>query len=249
MKKRIYVLALTAILSLSCSVMFAQEAVIEEEVESSKSEISIGADLYSRYVWRGLDFGSAPSIQPTFEYSHSSGFTVGCWGAFSTTGTYNEVDLYVGYEIKGFSITLTDYFFPVSTVPAQNFEKYFNYDNATTGHLFEGTIGWEGPDNFPLTLLAGAFVYGGDKDANGKQNYSSYAELGYTFSTKAGKLQPFMGFTPSEGLYGNTMGFVNIGLSTEKEIKLSEAFSLPVSASVITNPQASNIYFVIGFSL
>ncbi|MFO7723439.1 MAG: TorF family putative porin [Bacteroidales bacterium] len=241
MKKNHFLVVITVLLSLTFYPALAQD--------EEKSAINTGVDIFNRYVWRELDFGFSPSIQPVLEYAHKSGLTVGCWGAFSTTGTYNEVDLYVGYAFKGFSITITDYFFPVSGIPAAKPEKYFNYQNETTGHLYEGSIGWDGPENFPVSLLVGTFFYGGDKNPEGDQNYSTYAELGYTFETKAGNLEPFIGFTPAEGLYGNTLGVVNLGVSSSRSIKINDRFELPVTTSLITNPQISNIYFVFGITL
>jgi hypothetical protein len=241
MKRDLLLIALAGVLCFS----FFEASSQEEE----KSTINSGVDLFNRYVWRGLDFGSAPSIQPVLEYAHKSGLTVGCWGAFSTTGTYNEVDLYVGYAFKGFSLTITDYFFPVSGIPAVKPEKYFNYKNETTGHLYEGSIGWDGPENFPVSLLVGTFFYGADKNTDGNQNLSTYFELGYTLETKAGNLEPFIGFTPAEGLYGNTLGVVNLGISSSRSIKINDRFELPVTTSLILNPQISNIYFLFGITL
>ncbi len=31
----------------------------------AQTEITVGTDFVSRYIWRGTDFGSSPSIQPT----------------------------------------------------------------------------------------------------------------------------------------------------------------------------------------
>ncbi|MDD3876518.1 MAG: hypothetical protein PHT69_07845 [Bacteroidales bacterium] len=228
------------LMSISCFLVSAQE--------ENTSGFNIGVDLYSRYVWRGQDFGSAPSIQPSFEFAHKSGFKLGYWGAFSTNGTYNEIDFKIAYDVAGFSVELTDYFLPVSGVPILKPEKYFNFDNATTGHLLEGSIIWNGTEKIPVSFLAGAYVYGCDKNATGAQNYSAYAEVTYTFSTKAGEIQTFLGFTPKDGLYGNTAGVVNAGVTAGKTIQITDSFSLPVTASVITNPQANNIYFVLGIS-
>ncbi len=67
---------------------------------------SAGADLASRYIWRGLNAGgSSPSIQPAIEYtigSEKHAFSVGTWGAFSTSGiqTTQEVDLYISYTLN-----------------------------------------------------------------------------------------------------------------------------------------------------
>lgn len=241
MRKRNFLLLLTPILLLCHNTAIAQEA--------EKSSLNIGSDIYNRYVWRGLDFGSAPNIQPSLEYAHKSGFTIGCWGAFNTIGTYNEIDLYLSYQFRGFNLTFTDYFFPVSAIPTNSFEKYFNYKNSTTGHLYETSIEWEGTDNFPLSVLAGSFIYGSDKNSEGKQNYSAYGEIGYSFKTKVGDIEPFMGFTPAKGLYGNTMGVINMGVSASRIIKITDHFDLPVTTSLVINPQRSNIFFLFGITL
>lgn len=218
-------------------------------VKSQESKFNVGGDIVSRYVWRGVDFGSSPSIQPYFEYAHKSGFTLGYWGAMSTKGDYNEVDLYAKYKFKGFSIIATDYFFPVSTKPERKQQKYLVYDNDTTGHLLEGTLQWDGPENFPITILAATYFYGADKNEKGDNNFSTYAEVSYAFNTKAGAISPFIGFTPDKGLYGSEMGVVNLGITGKKTIKVTESFEIPVKASVISNPQTSNVYFVLGITL
>lgn len=217
--------------------------------DSIVSKINIGSDLTNRYVWRGLDFGSSPSVQPYFEYAHKSGLTLGCWSAFSTTGTYNEIDLYAKYTYKNISIIATDYFFPTSNVPILKSNHFFNYKNASTGHGLEGTLQVKGGDKLPLTLTIATFFHGADKNSLGEQQYSTYSELAYTFDCKAGKLDAFAGFTPKEGLYGNTMGFVNIGVTGYKSIEITDRFSIPMKASLITNPQVENIYFVVGITL
>ncbi len=219
------------------------------EVKAQESKFNVGGDIVSRYVWRGKDFGSSPSIQPYLEYAHKSGFTLGYWGAMSTKGDYNEVDLYAKYKFKGFSIIATDYFFPVSQVPGRKQEKFLIYDNDSTGHVIEGTLQWEGSEKFPITILVSSYVYGFDKNEKGDNQYSSYAEVSYNFNTKAGIVSPFIGFTPDKGAYGDEMGVVNLGISGKKTIKISESFEIPVKASVISNPQISNVYFVFGISL
>jgi hypothetical protein len=50
------------------------------------------------------------------------------------------------------------------------------------------------------------------------------------------------------GFYGDYMGVVNLGLTTTKEIEITNKFKLPLTVSLITNPQAEKIYLVAGFS-
>jgi hypothetical protein len=211
-------------------------------------KVIVNADICSRYVWRGLDYGSSPSIQPTLSLTKKN-FEIGYWGAISTLGTYNETDLYLKYTLKNFNITVTDYFFPVNSIPSTKTERYFNYEDKTTGHVFEGLIGWKGSEKFPLYIFAGVSFYGADKDTSGNNRYSTYAEAGYSFKIKNNGLDAFIGFTPYEGLYGNGIGIVNIGLAGSKKIKITENFELPAKVTLVVNPQTENIHLVFGITL
>ena len=42
------------------------------------ADVGFGADMVSRYVWRGTDFGNAVSVQPGMSYSTVS-VEVGAW--------------------------------------------------------------------------------------------------------------------------------------------------------------------------
>ncbi len=141
----------------------------------SKSAFSVGGDLVSRYIWRGADYGNSPAIQPAVAFS-VAGFKIGSWGSYGlgqyskeindTTivnmGHYAEFDLYVSYTWKGFTVMAYDYFFPNGLNPNTG-NKFYNFNNATTGHTLEACLSWAGPEKFPLQLFAGTFVYGADK--------------------------------------------------------------------------------------
>lgn len=231
---------------------WAQEDTIMEE-----SPLSIDVDLMSRYIWRGQDFGAAPSIQPGISYS-KWGFTLGTWGAYTfnnvNTGV-QEVDLFLSYTfLDMFSVTVTDYFFPDEAGEY----NYFNYKDLTTGHVFEGTLAFEGTEKLPLSVLLATNFYGADArrinddGSVGNIQFSTYAELAYAFK----HFDLFMGFnltTPDtdkgeSGYYGDSFGVVNLGISASKEIKITEKFSLPLYAALITNPQKEKIYLVAGFT-
>ncbi len=219
------------------------------------SKINVSTDFVSRYIWRGLDYGKSPSIQPTLSYT-KGGFEIGAWGAVNTTGSYHELDPYAKYTLKSFTLTFTDYFIHNEANP--NDTKYFDYGSKTTNHTFEGSLQFKGPDKFPISVLVGTYFYGNDRkvtpdltDTNMtvKQNYSTYIELGYTVKCRGKSFDLFMGMTPASGAYGNTFGVVNAGITGYKTIEVTKTFSIPVRASLIANPQARNLYFVIGFTL
>lgn len=229
----------------------------QEETTSDESPLSLNVDLMSRYVWRGQDFGAAPSIQPGISYS-KWGFTLGAWGAYTlnnvNTGV-QEADLYLSYSINDmFSLTVTDYFFPDE---ASDY-NYFDYKDKSTGHVFEGTIAFNGTEKLPLSILLATNFYGADArrmnddETVGSIQYSTYAELAYAFKY----FNMFMGFnltTPDadkgeSGYYGDSFGVVNLGVSASRDIKITDKFSLPLNIALITNPQKEKIYLVAGFN-
>ncbi|WP_321280931.1 hypothetical protein [Marinifilum fragile] len=225
--------------------------------QNEKGDISLGADLMSRYIWRGTQFSTGPVIQPGIEYSKGS-FTIGAWGSYSFDGDNDgaEADIYISYSFADnlFIATLTDYFFPNDQIAANN--SYFDFKKESTGHILEGSIAFNGTKGFPISIMAAMNFWGADQDANGDQQYSLYMELGHSFTYKDVNIDLFAGFTPIDtdedkgesGFYGDTAGFVNLGFTASKEVAITEKFSLPISASVIANPMAENLFLVFGVS-
>lgn len=227
------------------------------EAETSSFKVNVGADIVSRYVWRGTDFGDSPSIQPTLSFS-SSNFEIGCWSAIATNSFYREVDLYAKYTFKSVSVIFTDYYVPsLNGTPASPDTRYFAYNNDSTAHTFEGSLLYKGNEKLPFWIMANVFFYGNDKrwgydtqkDLNADTYYSAYFEAGYTFTVRENSVDVFAGFTPAAGAYGNTMGFVNMGLTGYRKIRITEQFELPVKASLIFNPQASAVFATFGITL
>lgn len=233
---------------ISVYAVFAQD-------ELKKGSIDLGSDFTSRYVWRGTDFGRSPSIQPYLSLKYKN-IELGAWGAFTTNGPdIQETDLYLSYSpIDELTITLTDYFFPNDALTQNN---YFEYGSSATTHLFELSASFNGTDNLPLSFLVATVFYGADKINNYKlsdplntdQNFSSYIELGYNFSIGENSCNTFLGVTTHDGLYGYGFNVVNIGITGYKDIKLTDNFTLPISSSLIVNPQSQNIFLVFGLSL
>lgn len=241
--------------------LFISNLIIAQNQSVDKTEnqvkLNVSADLVSRYVWRGTDFGDSPSIQPTMSLV-CGGFEVGAWGAFATNSFYKELDLYAKYTFKSFSVALTDYYVPSLTgAPASPDTHYFVYKDTTTSHTLEANLTFKNPGDFPFWVQANIFFYGNDKrwgfdpdkDIAKDTYFSTYLEAGYSFKVKEMSTDVFVGFTPAASAYGNTMGVVNLGLSTSREITITENFKLPVKGSLIFNPQASAAFFVLGITL
>jgi len=229
-----------------------------QDNEEGSSNFSFGADLVSRYVWRGLNLGgSSPHIQPFVEYSFgNSGLVIGAWGSYSLSlNAGAEADLYISYSPTDWlNFTVTDYFFPADQPSERN--DYFNYKSDETGHTIEAMITVGGFESLPLYATFAMNLYGRDgTDENGDNYFAKYLELGYSGSTGLVAYSVFAGAALDDpktelggsGWYGEKAGLINLGLSLSREFSIAgKAF--PVSSSLIFNPEAGNAFIVVGVS-
>lgn len=205
-----------------------------------KVEASVGADLVSGYIWRGQDLGGV-SLQPSASISYK-GFSLEAWGSVGIESKDDkELDLTLGYENGGFSLSVTDYWF--NSGPG-----YFHYGARNTAHTFEAQIGYDfGPVAVNwYTNFAGAD--GVNKDD--KRAYSSYLSLAAPFNLGGLEWTAEIGATPWETDYYDANGFAvcDVSLGVSKEIKITDSFSLPLFAKATWNPRTEGAYFVVGLS-
>ena len=240
-------LSLAAALILSGSFIYGQSTSPTDAGQAGKATIKVTTDIVSSYIWRGTVASLNPNIQPTFAVD-AGGLEVGVWGSTDFLASYKEVDPYVTYTISTFKIGITDYDWTFRN------PSYFDYKNATTDHIIEGSLSYLGTDKLPLSISLNTMVYGADKkwDKNTgtfstKQNFSTYVEFGWAFKD----LSVFLGVTPGNGYYGAGYGRIdgfavcNLGVTSTRNIKITNDFSLPLKGTIYINPQAENIHFVI----
>ncbi len=220
-----------------------------EEEEEKAFPLDLGLDIVSRYVWRGIDFGASPAIQPFLEYSVGNDVVtwgIGAWGSYAFTGAVaSELDLYSYLSVGPVSLTFTDYFFPGEN---WGMDAYFDHGSKNaTGHVYELML-TAGSDDFPLYGTAAINLGGAD------QLYSSYFELG---ATVYDGIDLFVGAAydnyagyymarPKTGAY--KFNVINVGISAEYDIEVKKVL-IPLSASLIFNPEARNAWFVVGIGL
>ncbi len=231
---------------LALAVAFPATISAQEKVESD-----IGLDLVSSYIWRGQDLGNV-SVQPFLSVAYK-GFSLSAWGSvgFEKSDT-KELDLTLGYETGGFSVSVTDYWFDGG--PA-----YFHYGTHNTSHTFEAQIGYDfGPVAVNwYTNFAGNVGYRSD----GKKAYASYAAVSAPFRLGGIDWTATVGVTPWENdFYGGgenstyskemIAGFAvcEVGVQAQKEIRVTSSWQLPLFAQIVWNPSTEGAYFVAGLS-
>lgn len=213
----------------------AEELSVNEDKGIS---ISLGADVVSSYVWRGSLLDGA-SVQPAISLD-VAGLSVGMWGSTSLTSfanwsnSYKELDLYVSYAIKGFSVTLTDYFCATEN------DMYFRGWGDV--HILEGTVGYDFSEcfNFPLSVAWNTNFVNDD-------DYSTYIHVGYDFAIKGVDMSAGVGVTPWKGAYASDFNVTDISLRATKTFSLKN-FEPAIWVEGIFAPAANDAFLVVGFS-
>lgn len=202
--------------------------------EASDSPFSVGGDLVSSYLWRGTKFGTGPAIQPYLSFT-VGGFEIGGWGSYCFTSNEGaEADLYISYGFDfGLSVGLTDYYFPGAG------SDYLDFTDTTGAHGFEVNLGYE----IKGLSLSANYMFN-EAPTAGTSGGDMYFEVGYAFKYFGVHLGAGDGWHTN----GDKFAICNIGVTTSKEIQITEKFSLPVSGSLIWNPEREQYHVVVGVS-
>ena len=242
--------------ALTSSLTFAQEAVkgiMAADDESVKGTWDVNLDLASRYIWRGQSWGgNYPVAQLYGAYNLSNKWSLGLWTTHNfkkeyydengTTKGYQELDFILNYAVNDFlTISLQDYYWPSTDRQEGVSNNFFNYGNdssQTIDLMFMFNFTERG---LPLWFTSSTFIAGNDFkykdefDEKGKQNYTTYMELGYDINAPFGvSLAPFFGLVLNNKAeyysYADydKPSFVNLGCKVSKEFKLSESVVMPV---------------------
>ena len=226
--------------------------VYARDYGKNKFTVGLKSDLVSSYIWRG-SYNAGASIQPSLKASLGS-FSLTAWGSVDFTASdYKEADLTISWSAGGLTLSLTDYYWSGS--PAQTTlppRKYFHL-GADSPHILEAGAAWRISEKFPLTLAWNTMLRGNDRKNNGKQNYSTYAEVSYPFSVKEyAQMIAGIGFTPwaTENIYGTT-GFAvcNVFLGASKTWTVYKNLQLGLFTNLIWNPAKEDVNFVGGLSI
>lgn len=213
----------------------------QSQYDSTQStwELNFGMDIVSRYIWRGQEYGHSPSLQPEITASWK-GFTLGAWGAYKLNGEgMQETDFYLSKTVGPVTIAVWDYWTFHDTLAMD----FMDFDKKTTAHVFEIQALIEGGESIPFNFLGSYLFYGSDTTK------SLYFELQYVNQFKDIDFMAFAGYSPKGNYYGSHEGFVNIGLTLSRDIKVTDTWKIPLSMSLIYNPDIKSMYLIAAISL
>ena len=116
----------------------AMAANAEESLKESPFSASL--ELSTKYMWRGIEYGTAPTLFPMIGYN-THGFNAFAMGGYAIDGSHQEVDLGVSYTASEFTVGVSDYYYPSSVGEK---DQYFKLSNRETGHWVEAYATWAG---------------------------------------------------------------------------------------------------------
>lgn len=207
-------------------------------------QIDFRTDIYSRHLWRGDKLGDAPAIEPETSLTNGK-FSFTIWGASTFDGSYEELDLIVGYQVlPSLNLTLFDYYTPVQGEK----NEFWNYSGDNLRHTLDLAAEYTS-GKLPFSVLASVFLYG-DKDIiEGKEQFSTYIEPAYNFKLAGKDFNLFAGFTPFSGYYADNFAFVNLGFSFNDSFPVGEKLEIPFDITFCTNPHTNEAWFVVGIGI
>lgn len=229
-------------------------------------EWSVGADITSAYLWRGMRYGGL-AFQPCASVG-IGGLNIEGWANLSPEDyTFKnfapELDVKLSYSIAGLTVGVNHlYYFDGSKYfdfKGGNYNDYINdnYSSTQTEVFAEFNLG-ELVEVAPLHLGWYTYVAGDDKYVdeehpaingmdttfNMKRAYSSYIEVSYDINLPLNfTLTPTVGMTPWKSLYtfyeGN-FAFNNLSLKLNWELEVGDHFTLDVYAVGMLNAYGIN---------
>lgn len=225
----------------ACAFSIKSDSTQKDADSKVKVSASFTTTMNSRFIWRGLELGDHPHIQPSVTLSMGK-FFVGAWAshgigpvAFDTNiPGYKEVIPYIGYTFSSaFTLLILDHYNP-------NFGSISNFKDNGEG---SNTIEARALFNFwKFDVLASINFYNDPK-------YSNYLEIGYNATLNKGiKIRPLVSFTPTESPFNGTseFAFTQVGVITSKDFNLTKEIGMTLRGDFIVNPNADKFYAAFG---
>lgn len=218
-----------------------------EKAISQELTITPGVDITSRFIYRGLDLGSSPQIQPSIAFGYGD-FNFVLWGSHPLALTpdgdgYKEVKFWMNYTFDLGDFTLT----PQIENHFDANADLFDFDEDTGAHVFQASLRAAGKGDVAPDLLLGYTFYGPAEN-------TIYVEAGVGFSVGDVGLRAF-----ASGQYSDPGGFVDLGydgdfvfnglgLSASRHLRISNDISVPMGVLFALNPKTERAFMAFSIS-
>lgn len=242
--KKLFTLATTA--SLVVLMLFT---AMPQKTYAQELSIHPGVDLTSRFIYRGLDLGSSPQVQPSIALNYGD-FNFTLWGSHPLSLTpdgedYKEVKFWMNYTFDAGSFFVT----PQIENHFNANADLFDFDDETTTHVFQASVGIRAKGDVAPDLLLGYAFWG-----NEGLEPTLYVEAGVSFGLGDVALRPFFstqysdegGFVDLD--YGGDFVMNQIGIRASRHLRISDTISVPMGVLVAINPKTERAFTAFSIS-
>lgn len=258
----------TLLLILACNTVYSQ-------TEEKKTEFDVSISFKNQHYWRGGPIGYSPLVTSQISMKTKGGFQVGSWNGFGFDGVFKDVDTYVSYSKKQFTLALWDVYNFTSPAsgyadPATFPSKYYDYNAKSTRHFLDLSLGYDFK-KIPLNIFIATIIFGRDRAVNpsqdmaagkfvgtrsGKNRYSTYTKAAYTLKTSKADFSPYVsyGFVLNDvdktSFWGKkAYGFTEIGMNVSKPIKITDTWTVSIMGGIVGSPMNNTVNGLLGITL
>lgn len=233
-------------------IVFVQilSSLYAQEIQEKNDWMVIGNVQYvTQHYWRGLGkgpfFGKAPAFEPTIAFTNGK-WNLGVFSGASFDSVYKCMMPWVAYSpIKGLTIGLWDIYSPGKDFWHTNI---LDFSLETSKHFVDAMAAYKFP--FNLELKAATLVFGGDANAEGKRNFTTYLETNYGYNWNNFLFYGAIGVTPWSGLYSKKAGIINLETKVQYTVPLFDnRAQLPIFIRAGYNPKADYFQFLAGAAI
>ena len=232
--------------------LFVLQAYSQGEKRNDNWTVVGNVQYVTQHYWRGLGkgplFGEAPAFEPSIMFLNKN-WNMGLFAAGSFDGVYKAVIPWISFSpVKNLWIGVWDIYSPGKKLWTSD-AKPFDFGLTTSNHFVDAVVSYQLPW-FPLSLKWTTLVAGKDPNAEGKRNFTTYAELSYSHRWNDFSVWGGVGVTPWKGLYHREKGGVNnLELKLQYNFRLYEPINMPLFTKIAYNPLSEQFHFLVGANL
>lgn len=220
------------------------------------SYLDLDINIANNHLWRGIEVSDGLVVTSSLAVHDPKEYVkAGVWSGTNTSGDYKELNFFVQFAVQRFRLEFWDTY-NFSPGADYNNHEFFNYNARTTGRFLDCIASYKVSERFPLTLTWSTILFGRDRynlySADSKQRYSTYVAAGYrcfdrqqlTIDAAAGGTFTLNNYKGDRStFYSSRPGVIDLRVTATYNLRITDSYSLPLSATVMCNPVEDRAYF------
>ncbi len=247
---------LCAVLSMMTCSAIAQD---RQPANRASDCVDFSLDVANNHLWRGIEVSDGLVLCTDLAlHDKKRHVKAGVWGGTNTSGNYKEFNFFGEVRLGGLKLSLWD-IYNFSPGADYNNREFFNYSAHTTGRFLDCILTYDVSHivpSLPLTLSWSTILFGRDRWADNSANrYSTYVSAGYTlYRDAAWQFDIGVGgaFTLADHagdastFYSHKAGVVHCELHAQRQVAITDSYTLPVYVGMVFNPVENRAFMQIG---